>query len=142
VSEKSALAQRPGYLRGAAGLSRDVVPGRATIVEVHGVEVGLFRVDDAIYAVRNFCPHRGAPVCRGHLGGTMLPSRPGAFEFGLEGRVLHCPWHHWEYDVTTGESVFGVSKSRLVTYQVETYEVEESGAELYVWVKPPRASRL
>ena len=125
-----------GYVKTAAGLAADVLPGRATIVDIHGVEVGLFRVGDSLYAVRNYCPHRGAPVCLGQLSGTMLPSEAGEFRLGLEGRVLHCPWHHWEYDVTTGRSVFGVSRSRLVTYEVETYEVEQSGEEVYVWVKP------
>jgi nitrite reductase/ring-hydroxylating ferredoxin subunit len=53
--------------------------------------------------------------------------------------VLHCPWHHWEYDITTGRSLFNVDRSRLITYEVEKYDVEEQGECIYVWVKPRRA---
>jgi nitrite reductase (NADH) small subunit len=123
------------------GRADDVVAGTATIVEVEGIEIGLFRVGDGFYAVRNRCPHRGAPVCRGTIGGTMLPSDPGTFEYGIDdGRLLHCPWHHWTYDVTTGRSQFGVDKRRLGTFRVETFEVENVGERLYVWVRPARRS--
>lgn len=134
---KDAL-ERKGYRAVDAGTSADVVEGQCKIVELFDIEVGLFRVEGKVYAVRNYCPHHGAPICRGQIGGTMLPSAPGEYHFGMEGRVLHCPWHHWEYDITTGKSLFGVDRSRLVTYQVETYEVEERGEQIIVWVRPRR----
>lgn len=92
---------------------------RLEIREAGGRSVGVFRDDDdSFYAVLNVCPHRGAPVCRGVLTGTMLPSAPGTFVPGLEGHVLRCPWHAWEYDVRSGESIGPVDRRNLTTYPV------------------------
>ena len=55
-------------------------------------EIGIYRSSDgSLRAFRNFCPHRGAPVCQGEVRGTMLPSEPDVLDYGLEGRVLRCP---------------------------------------------------
>lgn len=101
----------------------DEVPDReALIVEVGGRSIGVFKVDDRLYAVRNVCPHKQAPLCRGTVGGTMLPSKPGELDFGLEDKVLKCPWHGWEFDLATGACLFGVSGRRVKTYPVEVRE--------------------
>ncbi len=109
----------------------DELPDRkAVIVEAGGRSIGVFKVNDRLYAVKNVCPHKQAPLCRGALGGTMLPTNtPGEFNFGLEGRVLKCPWHGWEFDITTGACLFGVS-----TRRVKTYPVEVKAEEVYVKV--------
>ena len=94
-------------------------PGERRIVRVDGREIGVFNVDGTLYAVRNRCPHQGAELCRGTVGGTMLPSRPHEYRFGLEGRVLRCPWHGWEFDLATGEKLFDPSlRMRVKTYPV------------------------
>jgi nitrite reductase (NADH) small subunit len=92
--------------------------GAAVVRQVGGRSVGVFRVDGRLHALRNSCPHMGGPVCRGRLGGTMLPSQPGSLVWGLAGRVLRCPWHGWEFDVTTGRALFGISDRRIPTYPV------------------------
>jgi nitrite reductase (NADH) small subunit len=93
--------------------------GTRRIVSIDRGSVGVYHLDGSFFAVRNFCPHRGAPMCEGTWGGTMKPSRPGTYELALEGRVLRCPWHGWEYDLESGASVYGINKKRLVTYPVE-----------------------
>lgn len=96
------------------------IPEReALIVTINNRSIGIFKVDGRLYAVKNVCPHKQAPLCRGTVGGTMLPSRPGELEFGLDGGVLKCPWHGWEFDLSTGECLFGVSDRRVATYPVE-----------------------
>jgi nitrite reductase (NADH) small subunit len=97
----------------------DVPNGKALIVEVNGVSVGIFNENGNVYAIRNTCPHKQAPICKGTVGGTMLPSDPCDFQFGLEGQVLRCPWHGWEFDLATGESLFGISNRKVKTYPVE-----------------------
>ena len=98
----------------AVGRPEDFTFDRFTLVEVDGRSVGVLRLADAEFrAVLNVCPHRRGPVCRGRLGGTWPPSAPGTLEFGLDGRVLQCPWHGWEFDLNTGRALFGVSSSRL-----------------------------
>jgi len=89
------------------------------IVEVDGVEIGIFRVGRELVAWRNVCPHMAAPVCRGSVAGTTLPSRVYEYEYGREGEILQCPWHGWEFDLLTGRHLVDGSRARLRRYPVE-----------------------
>lgn len=48
--------------------------------------VALFCVDGEYHALDGVCPHQGGPLGKGNL----------------EGCVVTCPWHGWQFDVTTG----------------------------------------
>ena len=103
-------------------------PDRAmTVAQVGGREIVVVRSPSGVHAIRNLCPHQGARICGGLLTGTYLPSTPGALSYGLEGEVVRCPWHGWEFDVRSGHAVFGISTKRLVTYPTEI-----RGDELWV----------
>src|SRR6266566_776334 len=58
-------------------------------------------LDGEFYALKNSCPHQAARVCLGRVVGTTLPGDVYQFNYGQEGRILRCPWHSWEYDITT-----------------------------------------
>lgn len=105
----------PTYAVGRAG---EIPPGERRIVEVEGRSIGVFNVAGRFYALRNTCPHQGAPLCQGSLGGTAAPSRPGEYVWEREGEILTCPWHGWEFDVTTGRSVFNPHRMRVRSYEV------------------------
>jgi nitrite reductase (NADH) small subunit len=97
----------------------DFPPGSHPILSVAGREIGVYNVDGEFYAVQNICPHALAPICRGPIGNTALPSAPGEdFKLGMEGRVLRCVWHGWEFDVVTGEALFGIDKRKLKTFPI------------------------
>ena len=87
-------------------------------VTLDGAEVGVFNLGDRLVAYRNHCAHQGAPVCPGRVGGTTMPSAPGEYVFGQHGQILHCPWHGWEFDLESGEALFG-HRVRLAPVQVE-----------------------
>ena len=55
----------------------------------------------------------------------MLPAAPGEYRYALEGRVLRCPWHFWEFDIPTGEVIFIPNPKRVKTYQVGLEPVTE-----------------
>jgi nitrite reductase/ring-hydroxylating ferredoxin subunit len=95
----------------------EIPPGGRKIVKVQGREVGVFNLEGRFYALKNVCRHQGARVCLGKVAGTTLPSRVYEFKYGLEGRILRCPWHGWEYDITTGRSMFDPDV-KVVSYQV------------------------
>ena len=78
----------PEFVRVAA--VDDVPPGSGKVVDVRGRPLALFNVDGHFYAMDNTCLHRGGPVGEGDLEGT----------------VVTCPWHGFQYDVTTGRNVF------------------------------------
>ena len=100
----------------------ELPPGSRRIVEIGGRSIGVFNVDGTLYAIRNSCPHRGAPLCLGTLGGTMLPSDPHTYVYGLQDRLLRCPWHGWEIDLSTGRPFFDPERARVATYPVTVRE--------------------
>ena len=92
--------------------------GAFRIFELRGRSIGVARTTSGWYAIRNSCPHQGAPLCMGTIGGTMLPSGPDEMRWGLEGRVVRCPWHGWEFDLESGRSLY-VGGGLAATYPVQ-----------------------
>mgnify|MGYP003108704047 CR=1 FL=1 len=92
--------------------------GEHRIVEIDGKSIGVYNVGGSYHAIRNLCPHQLAPLCKGHHGGTTLPGKVGEFEYGMEDQVVRCPWHGWEFDVTTGRSLFNPHRCRVKSYKV------------------------
>ena len=99
--------------------------GGVKIVKVDRREIGIFNVEGEFRAYANVCVHEGGPVCLGMIGGTYLPSDAHEYEYGLEGRVLRCPWHHWEFDLKSGRCIWG-GKQGLVSYRVEVKDGQVS----------------
>ena len=78
----------------------DFKPGERRIITVGGRSIGVFRIGDRFYGIRNRCPHHGGPLCLGRVG-ERVAGDPGVYE--LTGRrTLRCPWHGWEFDLETG----------------------------------------
>jgi 3-phenylpropionate/trans-cinnamate dioxygenase ferredoxin subunit len=98
--------------------------GERIIMEVEGRSIGVFNVHGQYYALRNRCPHQGAPLCLGAIKGLALPSKPGEYRWGREGEILRCPWHGWEFDITSGRSIFNPHHIHVRTYEV-TVEIDE-----------------
>ena len=90
----------------------DVPPGLGKCVEANGKQIALFNVGGTFYAIDNTCLHRGGPLGEGEL----------------EGAVVTCPWHGWQYDVTTGVNTMDESE------RVERYDVKVEGGEVLVAV--------
>ena len=101
----------------------ELKPGEKRIVEEEGVSLGVFNIGGKFYALKNVCPHLGAPLCAGKLHGTHRPSEVFEFKPDLAGRILRCPWHGWEFDVVTGKALYD-KNSRVATYACE---VDENG---------------
>ena len=79
----------------------EVAAGTAKVVVVQGHSVALFNVGGTFHAVSNVCLHRGGPIGEGALDGT----------------IVTCPMHGWEYDVRTGANV-GNPAARLRSFIV------------------------
>ncbi len=96
------------FLRAA---KKDEVPA-GTIREfaVDGKTIALANVDGSFHAINNTCLHRGGPLGQGEL----------------EGKVVTCPWHGWQYDVTTGKVTMNPSVG------VDCYAVEVRGEDVWV----------
>lgn len=99
------------------GKIADFPAGKFTIVQVEGREIGITQLKNGEFrAVRNLCPHKGAPVCKGFISGTMLPGNVGELVYGRDGEILVCPWHGYEFDLNTGEQVYQGENNKLLMY--------------------------
>ncbi len=101
----------------------ELPPGSAACFEALGTTVALFNVDGELFALENRCAHHGAPLCKGRVSGTLLPSEPYEYRWGREGRILTCPWHGWQYDLETGVSLHD-SLVRVPRYEVRVEDGE------------------
>ena len=98
----------------------EIPPGERKIVEIRGRSLGVFNIKGRFYALRNICPHQGGPLCEGRLTGFVIADKPGGeYRYERRGQILRCPWHGWEYDVTTGQSWVDPASVRTRRYDVE-----------------------
>jgi 3-phenylpropionate/trans-cinnamate dioxygenase ferredoxin subunit len=99
------------------------------IVELDGGRsIGVFNIRGEFFALRNRCPHQGAPLCLGLILDRVVAGRPYALSFEDDREVVKCPWHGWEFDVRTGRSVFNPHRVRVRAYEV-TVEAPDMAAE-------------
>ncbi|HSI09404.1 MAG: Rieske (2Fe-2S) protein [Rariglobus sp.] len=108
------------------GPSEEIVEGRFKIVEMGKRSVGVTRLRGVLYAVLNYCPHAGAPICHGHLTGLVTSDGPGQGGYDAARAIVRCPWHHWEFDLADGRGICAG------TGRIKTYPVRE--AEGQVWI--------
>jgi len=100
----------------------EIDEGEHIVVDVEETEIGVFNFGGEFYAYTNRCPHHGGPACEGPKFGTTeaefdredLDMR---FEYVKKGQILRCPWHAWEFDVSTGETLHA-DDSRLIGHEV------------------------
>jgi len=117
--------------RHIVGHVSELPPGERRVVEVGGRSIGVFNVHGQFYALRNRCPHQGAPLCLGAIKGMALPSKPGEYRWWREGEILRCPWHGWEFDIMSGRSIFNPHRTRVRTYEVTIEPGEDPAVEAY-----------
>jgi nitrite reductase/ring-hydroxylating ferredoxin subunit len=87
--------------------------GGVELAVVNGLDVALFRRGDEIFAVGNECAHKGGNLCDGRV----------------EGDIVTCPLHGWEFDLRSGVcmTIPGESVQRFtVTVEEGAVYLEES----------------
>jgi nitrite reductase/ring-hydroxylating ferredoxin subunit len=90
----------------------DLPIGAARRIQISGTEIAVYNVGGKFYATQQECLHRQGPLDEGKL----------------EGAIVTCPWHGWQYDVTTGE------KLRHRAQKLKTYAVTAEGGEIKIEV--------
>lgn len=104
----------------------DEIPAdRGLRVRLGDLEIGLFRVGDAVHAIENPCPHAGYPLSEGFF----------------QGCVIVCPMHGWDFDVTTG-----FKPDDPDGFPIPCFAVRVDAGEVWVDVddqvnRPPRGRR-
>ena len=107
----------------------ELPPGARRFITVERRAIGVLNVEGQLYALRNSCPHQGAPLCEGLIKGTTLPGKPFEVVYGRENEIIKCPWHGWEFEIATGRSVFNPHKVRVRSYDVTVEAVNADDDE-------------
>jgi len=71
----------------------DCPPGTAREVVAGGRIIALMNVGGELFALDGICPHQGGPLGKGNL----------------EGPIVTCPWHGWQFDVRSGRHCLSAS---------------------------------
>jgi nitrite reductase (NADH) small subunit len=101
--------------------------GGRKVIKIGRRPVVVINADGELFALFSTCPHHRAPLDKGPLGRTTVPSSTvGEFEYG-ERVVLRCPWHGYEFDLATGRCLADPDR-----FRVRTYDVREEGDEIVV----------
>lgn len=82
----------------------EIAAGTCKLVTVKGREIGVFNVAGSFYALANRCPHAGGSLCEGMVVGLIQSDGPGKYRIARHGEFVRCPWHGWEYEISTGQS--------------------------------------
>ena len=129
MTTSEALAQTPSGRGGATAVGRveEFPEGHFRVRTVGTREVGIAQWHGQFYAIRNICPHQGAPICLGQLGPKIAagPGPVGALEVDTSVPVVACGWHGWEFDLRDGSPIWSESgqRNRRRSYRVRTYPV-------------------
>jgi nitrite reductase/ring-hydroxylating ferredoxin subunit len=88
------------------GSLADFVENDHRVVDVDGLEVGVFWLGKKLVAYKNECPHYGGPVCQGKIF-QQTEEQLGADKTSLglhftATRNIVCPWHGYEFNLETG----------------------------------------
>ncbi len=97
-----------------------IEPGQSIVIKLENKSIAIFNTGKRFYAINNACPHLGGPLNEGTL----------------EGEVVTCPWHGWQYDLKSG--------CPITTPNVRTYPLRLDGDTLQIAVTPetPMSDRL
>lgn len=68
----------------------EIPPGQTLMVEVRQCPILLVNDRGAFYALQGLCRHQNLPLAGGKV---------------WQG-VIDCPWHHFQYDIRTGENLY------------------------------------
>ena len=92
--------------------------GQSTCIEMGDTQVGIFHNADGLFALDNFCPHRGAPLHDGMV---------------TDGTVT-CPWHQWQFQLSDGAC------KNIPNIRVTTYPVEVRDGVIWVNMEPQKTA--
>jgi nitrite reductase/ring-hydroxylating ferredoxin subunit len=84
---KQIVKEEPDFVEVAK--TGEIEPGKMKSVDVKGVDVLIANVDGKFYALDDRCGHMNAMLSMGTL----------------RGKIVVCPFHFAEFDVTTGQKI-------------------------------------
>jgi nitrite reductase/ring-hydroxylating ferredoxin subunit len=74
--------------------TKDITPGTMKSFKINGSKILVSNIKGKFYAINNKCTHLGGDLSRGNL----------------DGKIVSCPRHGAQYDITTGKNITGPTK--------------------------------
>ena len=94
---------------------QELAPGQVKIVEAGGQKIALCNVGGTFHAIEDRCSHDNGPLGEGVL----------------QGKLLECPRHGAQFDVTNGRPV-----TLPAVVPVKQFSVKIEGEQIFVEVAP------
>jgi len=99
----------------------DISPGETLKVKIRDQEILIANIDGSYYAIDNKCNHHKGDLSKGNLNG----------------KILTCPVHGSQFDITSGRNVKGpkLLVFRVKTEDLKSHEVKIEGNNILVFQK-------
>jgi 3-phenylpropionate/trans-cinnamate dioxygenase ferredoxin subunit len=111
-------AQDQAAQRHVVARAAEIPVGGRKIVTVRGREIGVFNVGGTFHGLINRCPHQGGRLCEGEIVSRLVAPEPGDYRLTRPGEMIRCPWHCWEFDIRTGQSLCDPNSVQARAYDV------------------------
>lgn len=89
----------------------EIPAGSGKYIDVDGIPVAVFHIDDQYYATSDICTHEESSLAEGEL----------------EGEIVECPLHGARFNVRTGQV-----KALPAVVNLQTYPVRVVGSDVEV----------
>ncbi len=107
-----------------AGISSDIKPGKLIrrVIAKEPITLGRRR-DGTVFALRDICPHRAAPLSAGHI----------------KDDTVECPYHGWRFGVNDGAckeipAMCADQRFQSEKIKVRSFPIRENGALIWVYI--------
>jgi len=116
------------------GASDSLPEGGRLVIDIDkSLTVGVFRLDNQLYAYENICAHSGGPVCQGRILPRVVEIIDSAKKVhgqNWDKSDMHivCPWHGFEYSIKTGQHAGDAN------IHLRSFPVHEAEGGIYVEV--------
>ncbi len=92
------------------GKVSELSPGSSIEKRILAKRIAVFNVNGKLYGIESDCKHMKASLQKGKV----------------QHEVVTCPWHHWQYDLKTGQCL------TVDKFKLNTYPVEIDGGDIYL----------
>jgi len=107
-----------------AGLVSDIKPGEVKSISLAGEPVVLAREGEEVFALRDICPHRAAPLSAGCV----------------KSGTVECPYHGWRFGLSDGQckeipALPSDSEMDVGRVSVRTYPIRRIGPLIWIYLR-------
>jgi nitrite reductase (NADH) small subunit/3-phenylpropionate/trans-cinnamate dioxygenase ferredoxin subunit len=88
----------------------ELPPGKSVEKKILARRVAVFNDNGTLYGIEADCKHMKASLCTGNV----------------ENGIVTCKWHHWKYDLKSGECL------NIKNVKLNKYDIELDGEDIYL----------